>query len=137
MNISIRLKDNQSDMDFFYELGYRSIKNTLYPGSEEPDEVLFKKFVDSLGNVDFSDPNCKIFIAETDEKEKERIGFIWINYRDVSSGIWDFDFVQPVWIYHIAVDNRFRGKGIGKFYEMRFCGIKSCNTGSCEINIYD
>ncbi|TFG32445.1 GNAT family N-acetyltransferase [Candidatus Thorarchaeota archaeon] len=128
----IRRFENDDDWDFFFKLGYETAKVlrkfVLDPfvkdnpdASDEEIASLFRKETEEY--FDFELPDARVFIAETEEKE--RFGYLWMGMRN-SKDAWDTENQQ--WIYDIVVDPKFYGNGIGRLL------LEKAEEFSTELN---
>jgi ribosomal protein S18 acetylase RimI-like enzyme len=117
MSFHVRESQSEEDMDFFFELGFETLKinrKSIYdklvvdnPGKSD-DEMyrIFRK--ENEKYFDFSAPTARFFIAERDDGR--RCGYLWMGMRN-SEDPWDMQ--TPLWIYDIVVAPEFRGYGLG------------------------
>jgi ribosomal protein S18 acetylase RimI-like enzyme len=117
VNFHVRESSSEEDMDFFFKLGYETLKTnrkSIYdklvvdnPGKSD-DEMyeIFRK--ENEDYFDFNAPTSRVFIAERDDGR--RCGYLWMGMRN-SEDPWDVQ--TPLWIYDIVVAIEFRGHGLG------------------------
>ena len=118
MQFTIRRAECEEDWDFFYRLGFETLKTlrkTFYdqlvkdnPGKSE-SELLVAHRKETEDYFDFDDSKARVFIAKNDDDI--RCGYLWMGERN-SEDYWDLQ--RPQWIYDIVVDPKFRGNGLGK-----------------------
>ncbi|MHA1636702.1 MAG: GNAT family N-acetyltransferase [Candidatus Thorarchaeota archaeon] len=118
----IRTAKSEEDMDKFFRLSFDTAKTTEGrwfdqltknnpDKSEEELRPIHRKEMEDY--CDFGASDVRVFIAENDG---DFAGYIWIGLRNSE----DFcDFQQPMWIYDIVVDPKFRGNGLGKMLIQR------------------
>ena len=114
------MKQTQSkeDMDFFFKLGFETLKTlrkSVYdklvednPGKSE-DEMFEIYRKENEEYFDFSAPTARVFIAEQDDGK--RCGYLWMGMRK-SQDSWDIQ--TPLWIYDIVVTPESQGNGLGR-----------------------
>ena len=120
MNFQIRKADTDADWDFFFKLGFETLKalpsrKSMYDplieknpdASDEEIAKLYRKETEEF--CDFEHPDSRVFIADTEEEVP--CGYLWMGMRN-SKDAWDTEI--PQWIYDIVVDSSFRGHGLGR-----------------------
>ncbi|MFX1367234.1 MAG: GNAT family N-acetyltransferase [Promethearchaeota archaeon] len=118
MTFAVRTAQGKDDMDFFFKLGFETLKtlresyyNRLLednPGKSD-DELLLAYRKENEDYCDFNSPETRVFIAEA--KDRVRCGYLWTGKRN-SRDPWDLQ--EPQWIYDIVVVPAFQGQGLGK-----------------------
>ena len=114
----MRESHTEEDMDFFFKLGFETLKtnrrsiydNLVKDNPGKSDDEMFEVFrKENEEYFDFSAPTAKVFIAEHDDGRHG--GYLWMGMRN-SEDPWDVQ--TPLWIYDIVVSPEFRGEGVGK-----------------------
>ena len=118
MNFHVRESQSEEDMDFFFRLGFETLKThrkSIYdklvednPGKSD-DEMLEIYRKENEEYFDFNAATARVFIVERDDEK--RCGYLWMGMRN-SEDPWDIQ--TPLWIYDIVVAPGFRGHGLGK-----------------------
>jgi len=118
MSFHVRESKTAEDMDFFFELGFETLKThrkSIYdklvednPGKSDVEMLeIYRK--ENEEYFDFSAPKARVFIIERDDRK--RGGYLWMGIRN-SEDPWDMQ--TPLWIYDIVIAPEFRGNGLGK-----------------------
>ena len=117
MSFKVRESQSEEDMDFFFKLGFETLKTNrksiydklVVDNTGKSDDELYEIFrKENEEYFDFSAPNARVFIAEHDDGR--RCGYLWMGMRN-SEDPWDMQ--TPLWIYDIVVTPEFRGYGLG------------------------